>query len=131
MLKLTFPDDLLHHIASYMTIFRIERRWKCSVLVELLGSPPVLKVFYPHINPNRFFEREWFDKLRFIYAEREWQQDFGTVCQIEYRYWKEKQANWFWIRRLNFFPVRSWGETVMMWRHHWNLFRQLKIEGEI
>ena len=55
MLKLTFPDELLHHIASYMTIFRIERRWKCSVLVELLGSPPVLKVFYPHINPNRFF----------------------------------------------------------------------------
>ena len=130
LMKLTFPEHMLHLIASYVTQFRTERRWKRSVLPELLRNRPVLKVFYPHVNPNRFFEREWFDKLMFHYAEREWQLDFGSRCEIEYRYHKEKQANWFWIRRLNFYPVRSWEETVMMWRHHWNLFQQLKVEGE-
>ena len=124
-----FPTELLGLIASYMQIFETERFWKDHVLKELVGKQPVLKRAYPHTNPNRFFEREWYDEIRYVFARREWDHEFAYFADrslIEIRYWHEKNANEFWIKRLNWYPARSWTETVQMWRHHWDVFRYLK-----
>lgn len=127
------PREVLELIASYMEIFKTEWIWKKRVLKELVGKQPVLKRAYPHTNPNRFFERKWYDGIRYSYAMREWDYEFahpGMRSLVEIGYWSEKRANEYWINRLNWYPNRCWNETVQMWRHHWDFFRYLKTDDE-
>ena len=127
------PHEMLKKIATYMDIFRMEWFWKQRVLKELMAEQPVLKRAYPHTNPNRFFERKWYDDLRYSYARRVWDYEFdhpGVRSLIEIQYWNEKTANEYWIKRLNWYPNRSWNETVQMLRHHWDVFRYLRTDDE-